>query len=234
MRPALQDDSSGHRSGPESDKTPGSPIKVLIVDDHPVVRKGLSSCFAGQEDLVTAGEAADGHEALARAKELSPDVVLMDIDLPKLDGLSATEALRRENPNIRVLLVSMHSAKRYGVRIFQSGACGFIPKGAPAEDFVRAVKTVAAGQSFFGPDIAQTALNHYVANQLQGRTISARERQVLIEIAMGSNNTEMAARLGIGIRTIQTHRERLMRKLNIHTVAGLTRFAVQEGLVIPG
>jgi two-component system nitrate/nitrite response regulator NarL len=184
--------------------------------------------------MTPAGEAGDGHEALAKARELLPDVILMDIDLPKLDGLSATEVLRRENPTIKVILVSMHNPKRYGLRIIQSGACGFIPKGAAAEEFVRGVRKVAAGENYFGADIAQTALSHIVDNQSPEKTISPRERQVLIEIAMGSSNTEIASRLGIGIRTIQTHRERLMRKLDIHTVAGLTRFAVQEGLVFPG
>jgi DNA-binding NarL/FixJ family response regulator len=184
---------------------------------------------------VVIGEAADGVEALRKAKELNPDVVLMDVDMPELNGLSATEILRRENPEIKVLLISMHSYTRHMPRILQSGARGFVLKDIKPPELVAAIAKVAAGETCFSSEAARHALNHY-ANTCGGEAgvsiLTGREREVLAGIADGLSNKQLATRLGISARTIETHRNHIMRKLNIHTVAGLTRFAIAEGLVV--
>lgn len=210
------------------------PVRVLLVDDHPVVRKGLSSCLALNEQVTVIGEASDGQDGIRLAKELLPDVVLMDIDMPHLNGLNATEVLRRESPNIKVLILSMHRHPEYVLRILQSGARGYVLKEASPEELVTAIQTVHAGETFFSPDIARLALNQFVHGNGDGPhpiQISNREREVLVAIAEGLSNKEIACRLGVGVRTVETHRERIMRKLNIHSIAGLTKFAIAKGLI---
>lgn len=210
------------------------PIRVLLVDDHPIVRKGLGACLSRQGNIVVVGEAGDGREALRKAKELAPDVVMMDIDMPHMNGLTATELLRKDLPNVKVLVLSMHTHSDVVMRILQSGARGYVVKEASSEELLRAVETVNAGESFFSSDVARLALNQFVRGGGEGPQpgqISNREREVLIAIAEGLSNKEIACRLNVGVRTVETHRERIMRKLNIHSVAGLTRFAIQKGLI---
>ena len=180
------------------------------------------------------GEAADGIEAVRKARELSPDIILMDIDMPHMDGLAVTEVLRKELPNVKVLILSMYSTTDYVLRIIQSGARGYILKEATPEELLKAIETVDAGESFFSPDIARVALNQYVRGPGEGPTpaqLTNREREVLVQIAEGLSNKEIASHLGVGVRTVETHRERIMRKLNIHSVAGLTKFAISKGLI---
>jgi len=208
-------------------------IKVLVVDDHPVVRKGLQSCLARQDRLKIVGEASDGDEALGKTRELGPDIVLMDIDLPRMNGLAVTELLRKEQPRVKVLVLSVHTNKEFIFRIIQAGAHGYISKGAPPDELVRAIESVCDGEAFFSPEIARAALNQFVSNggkQEPFVQLTTREREVLALIAEGRSNKEVASRLGIGVRTIETHRERIMRKLKIHTIAGLTRFAILNGI----
>jgi len=225
MRAAPQVRSSGSANCAQK------PIRVLVVDDHPVVRKGLISILALHRRFVSVGEAADGEEALAKARQLLPDVVLMDIDLPKMNGLSVTQILHHEKPTIKVVLLSMHSTEAYGLGIVRSGAWGYLSKQASPGDFAKAIETVASGGSFFGRDVAQNTLNQLVLSKGKERPLSPRERQVLTEIATGRSNKEIASHLGVGVRTVETHRERIIRKLNIHSIAGLTRFAITNGLI---
>jgi len=209
-------------------------IKVLIVDDHPVVRKGLHSCLANREHLKIVGEAADGAEAMLKVKELLPDIVLMDIGMPGMDGLAVTERLRKESPQTKVLVLSMHSTRDYVLRIIKAGARGYVLKDAPTDELVRAIEVVYAGDAFFSPSVARIALNQYVAESDDRdpmSRLSEREREVLVQIAEGKSNKEIAVKLGIGVRTIETHRERTMRKLDIHSVAGLTKFAIAHGMI---
>ncbi len=212
-----------------------SRIKLLLVDDHPVVRRGISSCLAREERFVIIGEAADGLEAVRKARELSPDIILMDIDMPLMNGLAVTELLHRELPNVKVLILSMHSNTDYVLRIMQSGARGYVLKEASLEELVRAIETVDSGEAFFSPDVARVALNQFVhgtGERSIPSQLTNREREVVIHLAEGRSNKEVANALGIGVRTVETHREHIMRKLNIHSVAGLTKFAVSKGLII--
>jgi len=210
------------------------PIRVLVIDDHPVVRRGLSSCLGQYPQVSIIAEASDGQEALRKAKELSPDLVLMDIDMPRMNGLTAADVLRKENPKIKVLILSMYSDPDHVMRILQSGARGLVLKQAPTNELIKAIETVNSGETFFSPDVARVAINQFVrggGDGPQSGHVSNREREVLIAIAEGLSNKEIACRLDVGVRTVETHRERIMRKLNIHSVAGLTKFAIAKGLI---
>jgi DNA-binding NarL/FixJ family response regulator len=209
-------------------------IRVLLADDHPVVRRGMAFCLEQSPNLEIVGEAVDGREALSKARELVPDVVLTDNDMPHLTGLEVTAALRKELPKVKVLIFSMHADTEYVLRCAQSGAKGYVFKHAAPDQFVRAIETIHSGQSFFSPEVAQLALTRMFRGNPEGpelSTLTNREREVLLHIAEGLYNKEIASRLNIGTRTVETHRERLMRKLSIRSIAGLTRFAVAKGLV---
>jgi DNA-binding NarL/FixJ family response regulator len=206
----------------------------MVVDDHPVVRKGIRSCLERQEHLIVVGEAADGLEALANARKLAPDVVLLDIDLPLMSGLVVAEVLRKELPNTQVLILSMYQRSEYLPRILRSGARGYVLKEASAEELLKAIEAVIAGECYFSPEVARVALNHLVQGNGDGPDVMAltnREREVLVLLAEGLSNKEISTSLDIGVRTVETHRERIMRKLSIHSVAGLTRFAIAKGLI---
>lgn len=227
---------SGTGTNPQSSLPGGlQVVRVLLADDHPVVRWGMSSSIASNQHVQVIGEAINGAEAVRKAKELAPDVVLMDIDMPEMNGLTATEILHRENPAIKVLLLSMHPYTGHMSRILQSGARGFILKSTRLAEIIEAICKVAAGETCFSADLAQHALSnlarHGVA-ELQRRVLSRREREVLIGIAEGLSNKEIAQRLKVSARTVETHRGHIMRKLAIRTIAGLTRYAVSEGLVV--
>jgi len=209
-------------------------IRLLLADDHPVVRRGIVSCLSRHASLEVVGEAADGEEALCKARELVPDVLLTDIDMPQMTGLAVTETLHKEMPQIKVLMLSSDTNAEFVLRCARSGANGYILKQASPEEYILAIETVHAGQSFFSPDVANMALNQLVRGKEQSpdpSDLSNREREVLTYIAEGLSNKEIACRLNIGTRTVETHRERMMRKLDIHSIAGLTRFAVAKGLV---
>jgi DNA-binding NarL/FixJ family response regulator len=238
LKQAISPMSSSLANGPrlESGRAAAAskPIRILVVDDHPVVRMGLSSCLSDHAQVSVVGEASNGEEAVLKARELSPDLVLMDIDMPGMNGLVAADALRNENPKIKVLVLSMHSQPDNVMRIFQAGARGFVLKHAPADELLKAIQAVDSGETFFSPDVARLALNQLVrggGEVPKGSLVSDRERDVLVAIAQGLSNKEIASRLNLGVRTVETHREHIMDKLNIHSIAGLTRFAVAKGLV---
>lgn len=209
------------------------PIRILLADDHPVVRAGIASCLSKQPGIEVVGEAADGSEALTRAHELKPDMVLMDLDMPQLNGLAVTQTLTRELPTVRVLILTMADNPDLIMKVLEAGARGYVLKEAPVEQLLKAIQTVAAGEAFFSPAVASAALNRLVQGSpanAQGK-LTDRERDVLIQIAEGLSNKEIACHLHLGVRTVETHRERIMRKLRIRSVAGLTKYAIANGLV---
>lgn len=207
-------------------------IRVLLVDDHPVVRRGLAVCLGRHERIEVIGEAADGFEALALAKSLLPDVVLTDVEMPKMDGPSFTTELLREVPSVRVLVLSIHSQTGHVLRMMQAGAAGYMLKDSEPEDLVRGIETVARGEPFFSADLAQLTLNQVVRGSTNGTApLTLREREVLIRISEGLSNKEIAGSLRLGVRTVETHRERAMKKLDIHSVAGLTKYALSQGWI---
>ena len=208
-------------------------IRVLVADDHPVVRKGLVFCLANHSGIEVVGEARDGREALQQARQLTPDVLLMDLNMPHMTGLAVTETLQKELPRVKILVLSTHNTAECVLRVLRSGARGYVLKEAPAEQLVQAIEKVQAGDVFFSPQVAHLALNHFVRRTAEPNTqdLSNRERDILTGIAEGLSNKEIACRLDIGTRTVETHRERLMRKLQIRTIAGLTKFAILNGMV---
>ena len=207
--------------------------RVLIVDDHPVVRKGLQSCLAARDNLKIVGESSNGEDAIKQAREHLPDIVLVDMQMPGMDGLALTEALKKEAPAAKVLILSMQGQRDAVLRIIRAGARGYVLKDAPTDELVRAIETVHGGEAYFSGPVAKIALNQYVNEADETKPVaklSDREREVLALIAEGKSNKEIAMHLGIGVRTTETHRERIMRKLNIHSVAGLTKFAIANGI----
>jgi DNA-binding NarL/FixJ family response regulator len=207
-------------------------VRVLLADDHPVVRKGLMSLLGRRPSLQILGEVANGRETLRLAREVRPDVILLDIDMPVINGLAVAEILQKEQPGCKVLMYSTFTTPDFVQRILRSGARGYVLKDSSAEELVQAIETVAAGQTYFSPEVSRIVLNHMLSRHSnQDSPLTDREREVLVHIAEGLSNKEIACRLNIGTRTVETHRDHLMRKLNIHSIAGLTRYALRMGLV---
>jgi DNA-binding NarL/FixJ family response regulator len=225
------------RTTKSADKS-SRPIRILLVDDHPVVRRGIASVLSRHPRIEIVGEASDGEEAVRMARALAPDLVLTDIEMPEMNGLAVSEALRKELPATKVLVLSMYSNAEFVLRIIKAGARGYVLKEASPDELVRAIETVERGETFFSADVARVALNQFVHGGGGGNKtrhvpeLTPREHQVLTEIAKGYTNKEIGMRLGVGVRTVETHRERIMRKLNIHGVASLTRYAIAKGLVM--
>jgi two-component system nitrate/nitrite response regulator NarL len=212
-------------------------IRVLLVDDHPFVREGIKSHLATQSGIKVVGEAGNGEEALRQAARLRPDVVLMDISMPSMNGLEAMSRLRRKAPRARVLVLTMHENREYIARVFRLGARAFIRKDSSPDELVRAIHAVRAGEAFIGPAVSSVLVEE-LARGGSGETrtdrtlaLSGREREVLVRVAEGLGNKEISQRLGVSVRTVETHREHIMRKLDIHTIAGLTRFAIAQGMI---
>lgn len=209
------------------------PIRVLVVDDHPVVRKGISVALSRSSGFEVVGEAADGDDAIRAAHDYHPDVILLDIDLPGRNGLSVAEVLRSQLPDIKVIILSMFTSEGYVMQALKSGVQGCVPKDSSMDEVARAVQCVSGGDVYFSEGVARMALGRMVRN---GQTtpspedLTQREREVLVQIAEGLSNKEIACALNLGVRTVETHRDRLMRKLRIHSVAGLTKFAIRHGM----
>jgi DNA-binding NarL/FixJ family response regulator len=211
-------------------------IKLLLVDDHPIVLDGIKTHLAEQPDFEVVGEATNGQEALRKAKLAQPNVVLMDINMPHMNGLEATTQLRKQVPDAKILILTMHDSREYIAQIIRIGARGYLLKDCSPAELVGAIKAVHRGEVYFSPSISKVLVQEMVEGKRDGRDFPAqqsltdREREVLSHIAEGLLNKQIADRLGIGVRTIETHRERIMRKLDIHTVAGLTKYAISRGM----
>ncbi len=214
-----------------------STIRVLVADDHAVVREGIRHVLEREPGFEVVAEAANGSDVVELAERHHPDVVVLDISMPGESGLQVAARLRRSVPDARVLILSMHDNTEYVLESVRAGAHGYLLKDTAATELRRAVLAVRAGEAFFSPPIARR-LSAAVRGDLEREqrtgdlgSLTAREREVLHGIAVGRTNKEIAAELGISHRTVETHRESLMRKLRIRTVAGLTKFALEMGLV---
>ena len=212
-----------------------SDLRILLADDHEVVRAGLRALVDAAPGMTVVAEARNGAEACLRACEIRPDIVVMDVSMPVLDGAEATERMARECPEVRVLALTMHEDRGHLTRLLQAGVCGYVLKRAAADELVRAIRVVANGGTYVDPVLAGSLLragsHARAAATLTRQPLSDREEEVLRRIAWGQSNKEIAAELGISHRTVETHRESLMRKPRIRTVAELTRFALETGLV---
>jgi len=208
-------------------------IRVLLVDDHPLVIDGIQARLEDEGTIEVVGRGGNGQEAITLCKALQPDVVLMDISMPIMNGLEATRILSRDAPEIRVLILSMHDNREYMVQLIQAGAKGYILKDVSAAEMVKAVETVYHGGTYFSASASQTLFSHFEqsGNETTESPLTQRELTVLTLLAEGHNNKEIARVLGISVRTVETHRQNIKAKLDIHTAAGLTRYAIEHALV---
>jgi DNA-binding NarL/FixJ family response regulator len=210
-------------------------ISVLLAEDHMIVREGFRKMLELETDLEVAGEAKDGRQAVALVKKLRPDVILMDIAMPLLNGLEATRQILKALPGARILILSAHSDDAYVENATESGAVGFLLKQTSSHEVCRAIREVHQGKTFFSPSVSGrlNRLNPQSAGRLNKKTarLTSREMEVLQLVAEGEANKQIAAELGIGIKTVEKHREHLMQKLNIHDTAGLTRYAIGAGII---
>jgi DNA-binding NarL/FixJ family response regulator len=211
-----------------------SPIRVLVADDHMIVRTGIRHVLESEAEFEVVGEAASGTEALALTAQLHPDVVVLDISMPEVTGLEVAGRLRASSPNTRVLILSMHDHAEYVLESVRAGAHGYLLKDTAATELRDAIRAICQGESYFSPPVASrlsAAVREEQVTQAGLEQLTGREREVLLGIARGRTNKEIAGQLGISHRTVETHRESLMRKLQLRTVAELTRFALGAGLV---
>lgn len=213
-------------------------IKVLLADDHNVVRQGLRALFTTEEDIEIVGEADTGRQAVQMAKRLMPDVVVMDIAMPLLNGLEATRQITNQVPTAKVLVLSTYSDDEYVQQLTEAGAAGYLVKQTAANDLLKAIREAHRGNAYFSPSIAKRLRDHYREAFTSGQpakprthSLTSREAEVLQLIAEGKPNKQIAAELCISIKTVEKHRQQLMNKLNIHDIAGLTRHAVAKGII---
>ena len=215
-------------------------IRVLLADDHTLVRQGLRALLEREADVEVVGEAADGREAVRKAATLRPDVVVMDISMPRLNGIEATHRITAASPETRVVALSMHVGEDYVYALLKAGARGFLLKEAPASDLVAAIRAVQSGGTYLHPDVSSSVVSGFLRHgrvrvPAIGRpeALTSREREVLQLIAEGLTNRRIALELSLSVKTVEAHRTRLMSKLKVHNAAGLTRYAISRGLAKP-
>lgn len=210
-------------------------IRVLLSDDHRIVREGLRSLLEKEPDLEVVGEAEDGHSTVELARKLRPQVVVMDITMPGLNGIEATRRITEEVPAVKVLALSMHVDPRFVERILKAGATGYLPKDCASEELTRAIRTVSTNQTYLSPTIADIVRRDYLrqgskADSSVFSILTAREREVLQLLAEGKTTKDIAFRLGVSVKTIETYRQHIMAKLNLRSLAQITKYAIREGL----
>ncbi len=212
-------------------------IRLLVVDDHVVVRSGLIALLEGKNDIHIVGDAADGDEAIAKAQELKPDVVLMDFSMPPgKDGLTATAELKKLMPDVSILILTMHDDEEYLFRAIHAGASGYILKSAPHEELLAAIRSVADGSAYLYPSATKRLMSEYLDKAKQENagpydTLSDREKEILSWIAKGYANKEIAEHLVISVKTVESHKSNLMEKLGLRTRPELVKFAMKKGLL---
>lgn len=210
-------------------------IRILLADDHELIRTGIRNLIGSNKDFQIVGESADGEDALRKARELVPDVVVIDISMPKLSGIEAAKRIRSELPSVKILVLTMHENPEYVYQILKSGASGYILKNAGKDEITEAIYAVTRGSKFFSPRISELMISEYVRqaerrdDQSAGATLTTREQEVLRLIAQGLNNQQIADKLFISPRTVDTHRTNIMQKLNIHDAANLVKYALENG-----
>ena len=211
-------------------------LRILLADDHTVVRQGLRKVVEESPDWEVVAEAGDGREAVRQAEELKPDVAIVDIAMPLLNGIEATRQIVKRSPSTRILVLTMHSDEAYVNQILKAGATGYLLKDSADVDLIQAVSAVAKGQSFFSPAVARLMLDDYTRQLSDYVTdryelLSDREREIFQLIAEGKANKEIAALLSISLSTVETHRARIMEKLDLHSAAEIVLYAVRRGVI---
>lgn len=212
-------------------------LRLLLGDDHTIVRQGLRKILEEKPEWLVVGEAGDGREAVRLAVTLKPDVAILDIGMPLLNGIDATAQIVRRVPDVRVLILSMHSQEAYVSRALQAGAKGYLLKDSAGHDLIKGIAAVAAGKSFFSPAVTRLMLDDYVRRAAETPVadrydaLSEREREIFQLIAEARSNKEVAELLGISVSTVETHRSRILEKLDVHNTAELVLYAVRRGVI---
>lgn len=215
-------------------------IRVLLADDHTIVRKGLCALLEEESDITVSCEAEDGREALQKAMEYQPDVIVMDIGMPSLNGLDAVKSIKKTMPDVKVLILTMHENEEYIYEALKNGVSGYLIKKSAPRDLVNAIRLAYKGESFLSPSISTKVINRFIRKdgrageqeRLQEMPITAREREIIQLVAEGRANKEIAAELGISIKTVKNHRSNLMEKLDLHNTAEITQYAIRNRLVV--
>jgi RNA polymerase sigma factor (sigma-70 family) len=212
-------------------------LRILLADDHTVVRQGLRRVLEEHSDWHVVAEASDGRDAVRQAEEHKPDIAILDIAMPLLNGIEATRQIVRHRPTVRVLVLSMHADEAYITQVLQAGAAGYLLKDSADVDLLQAVSAVVAGKSFFSPAIARLMLDDFIKQRGQQgvvdryESLSDREREVFQLVAEGKANKEIAVLLGISPSTVETHRSRLLEKLDLHSAVDVALYAVRRGII---
>ncbi len=216
-------------------KQEAKPIKILLADDHALIRTGMKNLLEGNKRFLVVGEAGNGEEAVEKAHDLVPDVVIIDISMPKLSGIEATKLIRKNTPGAKVLVLTMHENAEYVYQIFNSGASGYLLKNAGKEEITEAILAVARGDKFYSARVSELMIAEYVKRDTDALkendtvALTKREQEVLDLIARGLNNQQIADKLFISPRTADTHRTNIMQKLDIHDAGNLVRYALEHG-----
>jgi DNA-binding NarL/FixJ family response regulator len=224
---------------PQAPNLPPSdpPIRVVLADDHALVRAGMRSLLGGMAQVQVVGEAASGEEALVLAEREHPDVVLMDIAMKGMTGLEAAARIRERHPEVRVVILSMHSGEEYVLQALRAGATGYLLKDAATSELELALRSVMRGESWFSPAVSRQVVEGYVqrvGGEAAADVLTARQREVLKLVAGGKSTKEIAFDLNLSVKTVETHRAQIMERLGIRDVAGLVRYALKTGLVSDG
>lgn len=215
-------------------------IRIILADDHGLMRQGLRELIHKQIGMEVVGETENGADTVRAARKLQPDVIVMDITMPSLNGIEATRQILAENPKVCILALSMHSDVRMVAEMLRAGARGYLVKDAAVEELIRAISTVARGQTYLSPGIAGSLVEKHIRVRGQAdepsafSLITARERTVLQMLAEGHKTKDIARKMCISVKTVETHRRNIMQKLDLHSMAELTKFAVREGLTTLG
>lgn len=211
------------------------PIRVLVADDHTIVRQGLLGILRAEHDLEVVAEASDGAAAVDRAIECKPDVAVLDISMPRLDGMEAARRIKKALPTTRILVLTMHDEEEYVLKMVRAGASGYLVKDGAASELVAAIRALRAGKGYFGPQAAQALAGAYESGTALPedpfQRLTDREREVFNLLIEGNTNAEVGEILFISPKTVDNHRTRLMEKLNVHSIAELIRFAAKHGLL---
>jgi DNA-binding NarL/FixJ family response regulator len=210
-------------------------IKILLADDHKITRQGLRSLLEKEPDMEVVAEAEEGRTTVRLAREHLPDVVVMDVSMPDLNGMEATRQIRAELPNVKVIALSMHSDNLFVSEMLKSGASGYLLKDCAFEELARAIHVVVNGKTYLSPAISGVVVDEYLHHLTKtespgSKVLTDREREVLQLIAEGNSTKQVALKLHISVKTVETHRRQIMSKLNIHTIAELTKYAIRQGL----
>ena len=218
-------------------------IKILLADDHSVVRAGLRALFKISSDFLVIGEASDGEETISLVSKYKPDIVLLDISMPKMNGIEATKTLKEINKAIKILILTIHEEAEYIQEIIRAGADGYVLKSAEKREIFAAIRAVASGERFFSPDVSRVMIDGFIRQTdrqnnspavISEKVLSKRELEILGMIAKGYSSLEIAEKLFLSVNTINTHRNNIMRKLGVHEIAGLVRYAIQNGIAYVG